>query len=312
MAITTLAGIWLEFSSCRRNGLPNPCRCRLEGQLNYPDPPLNPRQGPCEGAGREKQCLRTKVDTAMTQGSRSHNIFAALHLPSYGLGDLHDVRTRSCRVKEPADQFALAHPRNFAVAAAGRQHLLASDVLAPRLFAGPWTAATGDQGRLFSRLTEHFNVGACCRLSMASSMRRRSRRGQLEFLAALGGGRQNGLFFPGDLGPEGLPAAVLLESARRRGQWPLRHPQDQLTSHQLRLPADRLLGPELANVDGNVENRRGTVSVFNGPQPVIETPADAGEALGNGRPLVAGRVSDGVQPHEIAVFVRSADELPPG
>lgn len=41
------------------------------------------------------------------------------------------------------------------------------------------------------------------------------------------------------------------------------------TSHQIRMQADRLLGPELADVDGNVEERRGTISVFNGPKPTI-------------------------------------------
>ena len=41
------------------------------------------------------------------------------------------------------------------------------------------------------------------------------------------------------------------------------------TSHQIRIQADRLLGPEVSDVDGNVEDRRGTVSVFNGPEPKI-------------------------------------------
>ena len=39
------------------------------------------------------------------------------------------------------------------------------------------------------------------------------------------------------------------------------------TSHQIRMQADRLLGPEVTDVDGNTENRRGTISVFNGPPP---------------------------------------------
>jgi hypothetical protein len=41
------------------------------------------------------------------------------------------------------------------------------------------------------------------------------------------------------------------------------------TSHQIRMQAVRLLGPELSDVDGNVEDRRGTISVFNGPAPKI-------------------------------------------
>jgi hypothetical protein len=43
------------------------------------------------------------------------------------------------------------------------------------------------------------------------------------------------------------------------------------TSHQIRVQADRLLPPALADVDGNAEDRHGTVSVFNGPAPEIET-----------------------------------------
>ena len=42
------------------------------------------------------------------------------------------------------------------------------------------------------------------------------------------------------------------------------------TSHQIRMQADRLLGPEVSDVDGNTEERRGTVFVFNGPTPGIQ------------------------------------------
>jgi hypothetical protein len=41
------------------------------------------------------------------------------------------------------------------------------------------------------------------------------------------------------------------------------------TSHQIREQADRLLEPEIVDVDGNREERRHTVSVFNGPTPKI-------------------------------------------
>jgi len=54
------------------------------------------------------------------------------------------------------------------------------------------------------------------------------------------------------------------------------------TSHQIRMQADRLLGPELSDVDGNTEERRGTISVFNGPQPTIlalDNPKDEIEAV---------------------------------
>src|SRR3989475_8278908 len=42
------------------------------------------------------------------------------------------------------------------------------------------------------------------------------------------------------------------------------------TSHQIRTQADRLLSPDLSDVDGNTEQRNGTISLFNGPQPEID------------------------------------------
>jgi hypothetical protein len=62
-------------------------------------------------------------------------------------------------------------------------------------------------------------------------------------------------------------------------------------------------------VDGNAQDRRGTVSVFDGPAPTIETfddPEQEAEAVGA---WITGRVEQGVQPHEIGVFVRSTREL---
>ena len=94
---------------------------------------------------------------------------------------------------------------------------------------------------------------------------------QLRFLAALGGDRPNSLFFAGDSGQRIFQTPFSWKSLgveiRGRSQ-KLRI--NYRTSHQIRMQADRLLGPEVADVDGNVENRKGTVSVFNGPNPVIQ------------------------------------------
>ena len=81
------------------------------------------------------------------------------------------------------------------------------------------------------------------------------------------------------------------------------------TSHQIRTQADRLLGPEVSDVDGNKEERRGTISTFNGPPPdimVLGTPEEEINAVGN---WLGERTSEGIVPHEIGVFVRSPDEL---
>ncbi|MCO2875152.1 DNA helicase, partial [Pseudomonas aeruginosa] len=82
------------------------------------------------------------------------------------------------------------------------------------------------------------------------------------------------------------------------------------TSHQIRSRADLLLGPEVSDVDGNVENRKGTISVFNGPEPVIRSFGDPDlESQAVGQWLRECSAS-GVLPHEIGVFVRSEEELP--
>ena len=133
---------------------------------------------------------------------------------------------------------------------------------------------------------------------------------QLRFLAALGGDRPNALFFAGDLGQRIFQTPFSWKSLgvdiRGRSQT-LRI--SYRTSHQIRKQADRLLGPEVADVDGNIDKRRGTVSVFNGPNPKIQT-FDSAELESN---AVGGWLKElekeSVLPHEIGVFVRSAGEL---
>jgi hypothetical protein len=133
---------------------------------------------------------------------------------------------------------------------------------------------------------------------------------QLQFLAAIGAGRPNSLFFAGDLGQrifqqpfswKALGVDVRGRSSTLRINY--------RTSHQIRKQADRLLGPEVSDIDGNTEDRRGTVSTFNGPPPeilVLSTPQKEGKAVGL---WLAERRSEGIVPHEIGVFVRSTAEL---
>lgn len=134
---------------------------------------------------------------------------------------------------------------------------------------------------------------------------------ELRFLAALGGSRADGLFFAGDLGQrifrqpfswKALGVEVRGRSTTLRINY--------RTSHQIRMQADRLLGPVLSDVDGNEEDRRGTVSVFNGPPPTIETVQSSDEECEIVSRRLRGWVEEGLEPHEIAVFVRSEAELP--
>jgi mRNA-degrading endonuclease RelE of RelBE toxin-antitoxin system len=133
---------------------------------------------------------------------------------------------------------------------------------------------------------------------------------QLKFLAALGGKRQNGLFFAGDLGQRIFQQPFSWKSlgVEIRGRARTLH-INYRTSHQIRMQTDRLLGPEVADVDGNTENRRNTVSVFNGPAPLIQTfdsQEDENDAVAA---WIANRSREGVMPHEFGVFVRSDAEL---
>jgi superfamily I DNA/RNA helicase len=133
---------------------------------------------------------------------------------------------------------------------------------------------------------------------------------QLRFLAALGAGRPNRLFFAGDLGQRIFqqPFSWKALGVDVRGRsFTLR--VNYRTSHQIRMQADRLLGPELSDVDGITEGRKGTISMFNGPQPdilVSETPQDEIKAVSQ---WLRAKAEAGVVPHEVGIFVRSAAEL---
>lgn len=129
---------------------------------------------------------------------------------------------------------------------------------------------------------------------------------QLRCLAALGGGRANGLFFAGDLGQRIFQQAFSWKALGVDIQGRSRTLRvNYRTSHQIRTQADRLLGPVIEDVDGQREERYDTVSVFNGPAPVIETYSSEDEEIAAVGEWLTKRSRAGIQPHEIGVFVRS-------
>jgi superfamily I DNA/RNA helicase len=132
----------------------------------------------------------------------------------------------------------------------------------------------------------------------------------LRFLAALGGDRPNALFFAGDLGQRIFQPPFSWKSlgvdVRGRSRT-LR--VNYRTSHQIRMQADRLLGPTVTDVDGNQENRSDTVSVFNGAPPIIQALPSEGEEIKAVGAWMTARSAEGVLPHEFGVFVRSAAQL---
>src|SRR5574337_1339535 len=132
----------------------------------------------------------------------------------------------------------------------------------------------------------------------------------LRFFAALGAGRPNALFFAGDLGQrifqQPFSWKALGVDIRGRSRT-LR--VNYRTSHQIRLQADRLLGPEVSDADGNTDDRRDTVSVFNGPPPLIQVLKSEKEESKAVSAWLSEHVKAGVAAHKFGIFVRSEVEL---
>ena len=119
------------------------------------------------------------------------------------------------------------------------------------------------------------------------------------------------LFFAGDLGQRIFqpPFSWKALGADVRGRsYTLK--VNYRTSQQIRNLADTLLPTEVRDVDGRVEERRGTISVFEGPAPVVEIVADQRAETSRVAAFVREAVAAGVTPDEIGVFVRSRAELP--
>ena len=134
---------------------------------------------------------------------------------------------------------------------------------------------------------------------------------ELRFLAALGAKRPNALFFSGDIGQRIFQPAFSWKALGvdvRGRSFTLRI--NYRTSHQIRTQADRLLGPELADVDGIIEKRKGTTSTFNGPSPTIVTASTEENEVAAACEWLVARKGEGVVPGEIGVFVRCPAQFP--
>ena len=132
----------------------------------------------------------------------------------------------------------------------------------------------------------------------------------MRFLAALGGGRPDSLFFAGDLGQrifqQPFSWKALGVDIRGRSRT-LRI--NYRTSHQIRQQADRLLGPITTDIDGNTEDRTDTISVFNGPVPLIFTYADENAEIEAVSKWLVEYTVAGLLPQEFGVFVRSGAQI---
>ena len=156
---------------------------------------------------------------------------------------------------------------------------------------------------LFSRLAEHYEDGASSPFEfIVIDESQDINVAQLKFLASLGANQPNSLFFAGDLGQrifqQPFSWKALGVDIRGRSRT-LRI--NYRTSHQIRMQADNLLGPELSDVDGVTEERTGTISVFNGPVPTIRTLDTQGIEMEAVSQWLKDRISEDLQPDEIGV-----------
>ena len=134
---------------------------------------------------------------------------------------------------------------------------------------------------------------------------------QLKFVAALAGsGSKGNLLFAGDLGQRIFQTPFSWKSlgVDIRGRSHTLQ-VNYRTSHQIRSQADRLLPPELTDVDGNRESRRQTISAFTGPKPLLQIFEDREKEVDAVGKWLRDRVSELIQPSEIGIVVRTSDEF---
>jgi superfamily I DNA/RNA helicase len=133
---------------------------------------------------------------------------------------------------------------------------------------------------------------------------------ELGMFAAIAPASADALFFAGDLGQRIFQqpfswARLGIDISDRDHVLKVNY----RTSHQIREMADHLLPKALRDVDGLEENRTGTVSVFNGPAPVIVRAPSIHAEIAAVAKFIGGAISEGTAPSEIGIFVRSHDQL---
>jgi superfamily I DNA/RNA helicase len=134
---------------------------------------------------------------------------------------------------------------------------------------------------------------------------------ELRFFAALAPANSDGIFLSGDVGQRifqhpyswaGLGVDVRSRSHTLKVCY--------RTSQQIRHAADRLLPTVLRDTDGLEDERRGIVSVFDGPPPAVEFfPTNGAEAEGVRRTIEIW-LSEGISAQEIGIFVRTQQLVP--
>ena len=129
---------------------------------------------------------------------------------------------------------------------------------------------------------------------------------ELRFFAALAPAKPDGLFLSGDVGQRifqhPFSWASLGVDVRGRS-----HTLKVCyrTSQQIRRAADKLLPTVLRDTDGLEDERRGIISVFDGPAPEVQSLADVAAEAATVRQTVETWLGEGIASHEIGLFVRT-------
>jgi len=133
--------------------------------------------------------------------------------------------------------------------------------------------------------------------------------GELRMMSAIASG-PNAQFFAGDIGQRIFqqPFSWLALGVDVRGRSSnLRI--NYRTSRQIREAADRLLPLAVSDVDGVEVSRADAQSVFEGPQPEIRECGNQDDETVIVAAFLARAIDDGISPQEMAVFVRSNEQL---
>jgi UvrD-like helicase C-terminal domain/AAA domain len=133
---------------------------------------------------------------------------------------------------------------------------------------------------------------------------------ELRFLSVIGGKSADGLFFTGDLGQRifQAPFSWAKEGVNIVGRtYTLK--VNYRTSHQIRERADMLLPDHVSDLDGNVEDRKGTISVFSGPPPSVRFFRNSSEEVKAVAETIRDLQSQGLLNEEIGIFVRSPAQM---
>lgn len=230
-----------------------------------------------------------------------------------GLGGGHSADFLAEEWEEVVDAWALHNAASYAaVPRLGRKTRLGPKqreaAWAVFAFVRAWLAERGliSWAGLYGELTARLHAGGAMPYThLVVDEAQDLSVAQARFLAAAGGERGEALFFTGDLGQRifHFPFSWAKLGIDVRGRAQLLKVCYR-TSHQIRALADRLLAPEISDADGTVETRRGTVSVFDGPEPVLTLYDDEAAEEAGVAAWLRGAVADGIAPAELAILVR--------